>query len=100
MDSIVFIIALAVAIVVISWYVANEARGADGDFGLLALKGNAAPDGESDAAETSMRYRTRARLAPEKRGGLRAIGAEKSYRAKEAARSRRGEDNVEGDKEY
>lgn len=80
MDSLAFLVTLAVAIAVIVWFVFNEAQGGDGALGLFAIRRDDA-DAEKDAEET-IRYRRRERLIPERRAGLKTPGAGKAYRAK------------------
>lgn len=104
MDTIAFIVALGVGVVLMVWYALNEQRGEEGSAGLLAITGEAHDDDEdSEAGDADRRYRIRERLAPAKRAGLRAGENAASYRAKPAAKKiERGEpeDIIEADKEY
>lgn len=84
MDSLAFIAALGVGVAVIIWYLANEARGSQGDFGIFAVESRPSRAGADEADAEAARYRTRARLTPDRRAGLHTTDAEKAYRRKPA----------------
>ncbi|MEO1252700.1 MAG: hypothetical protein AAFW81_10180 [Pseudomonadota bacterium] len=77
LESLEFLLILAVGLIVISWHLANEARGRDGEIGLLALK--------DDAREETpqRRYRKKPRRAPRRR--LDAVDAPAAYQMREHA---------------
>ncbi len=92
MESLEFLAILLVGISVAGWYYMNEAKGADGDIGLLALK----PDAFAPPVEkTRGRYRLKERRAARARdrrepGGPHGENAKPAYRAMDdAARARR-----------
>lgn len=101
MDTIAFIIALVVAIILIGWYALNEERKTDGSIGIFAIRGEAGEADEPGAPE-AVRYRPRARLARQS-GGLRSEVPAETYRMKPARRASLPSDDdaaVEADKEY
>jgi len=84
MSGFIFIAALGVSIAVIGWYVANEAKGGDGAFGLFALK----DDTTAKTADPSApKYRKKKRATPARRGGSSPEKSEKAYRPKRAERA-------------
>ena len=100
MDTIAFIIALGVGVVLIVWYAYNEATDEDGGVGLLAISVDGVTEPASDAG--AGRYRLRERLAPARRAHIRAE-AKSAYRMKAADKpSYRGDPDaiIEADKEY
>jgi hypothetical protein len=104
MDTIAFLVALLIGVVLIAWYAFNEARGEDGATGALAITAAASEEDDKEPGGGERRYRIRERLAPTKRAGLRPAEAEVSYRARTPAKAavERGEpeDVIERDKEY
>jgi hypothetical protein len=101
MDTIAFIIALFVAIVLIWWYALNEERKAGGSIGIFAIRFETGGADVAGAPET-VRYRTRERVARQG-GGLRSNVPAETYRMKPARRAASPiEDDaaVEADKEY
>ncbi|MCB2112186.1 MAG: hypothetical protein R3C42_02140 [Parvularculaceae bacterium] len=77
MDGLVFIAALGVVILIVGWYLANEAAGADGAVGLLALKGEPAAKGGDPSAP---KYRKKSRAAPARRGDRSRENSDRAYR--------------------
>ena len=103
MDTIAFIIALGVGVVLIGWYALNEMRGEDGAAGALAVTTATADDGEESETAIEKRYRIRERVAPTKRAGLRRADAQAAYRMKSSAAApdrTDPEEIIERDKEY
>jgi hypothetical protein len=103
MDTIAFIIALGVGVVLIGWYALNETRGEDGAAGALAVTAATADDGEESETAIEKRYRIRERVAPPKRAGLRRADAQAAYRMKSSAGApdrADPEEIIERDKEY
>jgi hypothetical protein len=101
MDTIAFIIALLVAIVLIWWYALNEERKAGGSIGIFAIRDEASKAADASAPET-VRYRPRERVGRQG-GGLRPDALAETYRMKPARRASSPiEDDaaVEADKEY
>jgi hypothetical protein len=93
MNSLAYLVALAVGAGLLIWYVVNEARGADGEAGPLGVEPSTRPDSASRPA----RYRFRERLTPSGRGSVRGASARKSYRLKPTARTFRSADEDAGD---
>ena len=81
MDSVVFIAALGVGILLAAWYFANEDQGAQGDAGILALTTDTPAD---DEMEGKARYKMKARTKPKTGAVLNPPPTAKSYRIKEA----------------
>lgn len=61
MEALEFIAIIVVAFVIVGWYVFNEAKGADGERGLLALTPD--DDAQEKARKGGPRYRIKPRLA-------------------------------------
>lgn len=99
MGFLTFIAALAVGITVMVWYFVNEAKGADGSVGLLALRGRAGADDGADAPEAA-RYRPRQRMTPARGGRLENAATGKTYRAKAPPRPDWAEDDLADDEDY
>jgi hypothetical protein len=103
MESIAYIVALCVGVAVMAWYVANEARGADGTFGFLAIGGGAGDQDAGDEPLETSRYRIRPRLTPKRGAGSRSAAGQKAYRVKAPERLSyriNDDENAEADKEY
>jgi hypothetical protein len=80
MQSILFLVALAVFAVVAWWYVVNEEADIDGEAGFLALRAaNSAAGGE----ERTSRYQARRRSPPPAGARRNAPGGRGAYRIKD-----------------
>lgn len=80
MESLEFLVILAVGLIVAGWYYLNEAKGANGELGLLAIK----PDVVAPPEERKSRYRLKERSTVRARD-RRSLDAAKSVEAAKPA---------------
>lgn len=103
MDSLAFLLTLGVAVLVIAWYVENEAKNAAGGIGVFAIGRTDAAAGAGRANNDAPRYRLRERLTLDRRGALRTGLPVRAYRFKTQDRPAwrpEASRNVEADEDY